>query len=145
MRNKIIALLLVLTFPFVSLAEEKFKYVKSQTVASYSGYLLTPEALSKIVVNKKADEESCQLDKETARSQCEIKLDASKRLMDISLELKDKNIKELTELKDSQINDLGSKLNASERSKKWYLAGGIAGGAVVGFFLCEAIAYITTR
>lgn len=145
MKNKIIALMLVIAFPFVSLAEEKFKYVKKQTVASYSGYLLTPEALSKVVVDKKADAETCELDKETTRSQCDIKLIASKRICEISIELKDQNIKEITTLKDSQITDLGSKLDASERSKKWYLAGGVIGGLVVGFLTSEAIAYITTR
>jgi len=145
MRNKIIALLMILTFPFVSLAEEKFKYVKSQTTASYSGYLLTPEALSKVVANKKADAETCDLDKETTRSQCDIKLIASKRICEISIELKDQNIKELTTLKDSQITDLGSKLDASERYKKWYLVGGIVGGFMVGFLTSEAVAYITTR
>ena len=145
MRNKIIALMLVIAFPFVSLAEEKFKYVKKQTVASYSGYLLTPDALAKVVSDKKADAESCQLDKETTRNQYEIKLEASKRICDISIELKDQNIKEITTLKDSQITDLGSKLDASERSKKWYLVGGAVGGLVVGFLTSEAIAYITTR
>lgn len=135
------ALVVATSFPSVASADEPewtppvITPIIKGTPAPYTGVLLTPEAVAKVVAEAKDCPKRVQVEADKARG--EAKAQGDRALADVQADAKrDKAVFQAgIEQRDGMIKDLNSRLEKSEhaRSHTWLFAGGgvLAGAALV--------------
>ena len=140
--NKIIATLLLVIFPATLYASEtpKVSPLNKGDRAPFAGVLFNPAAVAQAIVDKKAVEEECKLernlleDKLSARcdlllQNLEADIKAWRHKYYYTIEIKDKEIKRLQDFA----------LNKPKDHSHWWFSGGI----IIGVILVGSVVYIS--
>ena len=104
--RKVIALFLLVFLAGwnpIANAEELFTHVKKDEPARFTGYLFTPEAITKIYTTCKEEVERKELECTADISSINLELSKTKELLTIDLTAKDNIIEKLTKLKNDEI------------------------------------------
>lgn len=126
-------LLLLLLIPTCAVSES-FQYLKKDNKAPYSGYLFSPEALAKVVAEKKKDSDICIIEKEQIQETCKLQTNTTSELCERRLKLLDDTYKIALSENDHKITELQKQIG----NKTLYLISGIA----IGTITAGTIAYI---
>lgn len=128
-----------LAFPSSAFADEVWTPpiitpIQKGAPAPFTGILLTPEAVAKVIAEAKDCPKRVEVEAEKARA--EEKARGDKALADLQADAKhDKTVLQAgIEQRDGMIKDLGLRLEKSEQARSntiWYVGGGVLAGAAL--------------
>ena len=108
MKSRLVSIMLIILFvpAMLSAQEEKFTFVKANEIAKYSGYLFSPEAMSKMLSEQQAkfQEQQVIYEKTINKLNAEHELELGK--VSLSLEMKNKEYDSIVSAKDKQIESM---------------------------------------
>ena len=146
--NKIIAIVLLTTFPLMAFADDipKIKPMNQGEVAPFSGVLFNSAAVAQSIAEKEYNDEQCRLrighieQREGAKcmllvTTATVEMDFLKKKYDSILKIKDEEVNRFEKLA----------LEKPNKNSHWWLAGGMVAGIVTSVVIFYAAVEIGER
>jgi hypothetical protein len=146
--NKIIAIVLLTTFPLMAFADDipKIKPMNQGEIAPFAGVLFNPTAVAQSIAEKEYNAEQCRLrighieQKEDAKCKllvttAMVEMDFIKKKYDSILKIKDEEVNRFEKLA----------LEKPNKNSHWWFAGGMVAGIVTSVVIFYAAVEIGER
>ena len=146
--NKIIAIVLLITFPILVFADEtpKIKPMNQGEIAPFPGVLFNSSAVAQSIAEKEYNDEQCRL----RIGYVEQKEDAKCRLLvtttAVEIDFLKKKYDSILKIKDEEVNRLQKiALEKPNKNSHWWFAGGVIAGIVTSVVIFYAAVEIGER
>ena len=138
--NKIIAILLLVTFPVLSFADApKIKPMNQGEIAPFPGVLFNSEAVAQSIAEKEYNSEQCRLRTAHLEQKEKIKCDLLVSTVKVEVDFLQKKYDSILKIKDEEVNRLQKlALERPNKNSHWWFAGGIAAGIITSIAIFYA-------
>ena len=146
--NKIIAILLLITFPVISYADDipKIKPMNQGEVAPFSGVLFNPVAIAQTIAEKEYNAQQCRLRIEHLEQKEKAKCDLLISTTKVEIDFLQKKYDSIMKIKDEEINRFQKLvLEKPNKNSHWWFAGGMVAGIVTSVVIFYAAVEIGER
>jgi hypothetical protein len=140
--NKIIAILLLVLFPFTLFADElpKISPLNEGDVAPFSGVLYNPTAIAETIAQREFLIEQHKLNLRVLEERLDAECNLSLANLQISLDAFKIKYDSMVEIKDDEINKLQNiVLKQPNEYSHWWLTGGILTGVLITVGIAYAV------
>ena len=139
--NKIVAIILLMTFPMLAYAQEapKIKPMNQGEVAPFAGVLFNPSAVAQSIAEKEYNFEQCRLRIGYIEEKEKIRCDVLVSTVKIEVDFLQKRYDSILKIKDEEVNRLQKfALERPNKNSHWWFAGGIVAGIVTSIAIFYA-------
>jgi len=139
--NKIIAILLLITFPVMAFADDipKIKPMNKGEIAPFTGVLFNPTAVAQTIAEKEYNAQQCRLRTEHLEQKEKAKCDLIVATTKVEIDFLQKKYDSIMKIKDEEINRLQKvALERPNKNSHWWLAGGMVAGIVTSVVIFYA-------
>jgi len=138
--NKIIAILLLVTFPALALADiPKIKPMNQGEVAPFSGVLFNSEAVAQSIAEKEYNADQCRLRIGHIEQKEKIKCDLLVSTVKVEVDFLQKRFDSILKIKDDEVNRLQKiALDRPNKNSHWWFAGGVVAGIITSIAIFYA-------
>ena len=139
--NKIIAILLLITFPVVAFADDipKIKPMNKGEIAPFTGVLFNPTAVAQTIAEKEYNAQQCRLRTEYLEQKEKVKCDLIVSITKVEIDFLQKKYDSIMKIKDEEVNRLQKlALERPNKNSHWWFAGGIAAGIITSIAIFYA-------
>jgi len=139
--NKIIAILLLVTFPMLAFAQEapKIKPMNQGELAPFPGVLFNSSAIAQSIAEKEYNFEQCRLRIGHIEEKEKIRCDLLVSTVKIEVDFLQKRYDSILKIKDDEVNRLQEiALDRPNKNSHWWFAGGVVAGIVTSIAIFYA-------
>ena len=139
--NKIVAIILLMTFPVLVFADEtpKIKPMNQGEVAPFAGVLFNPSAVAQSIAEKEYNAEQCRLRVGHVEQKEKIKCDLLVSTVKVEVDFLQKKYDSILKIKDEEVNRLQKfALERPNKNSHWWFAGGVIAGIVTSIAIFYA-------
>jgi len=139
--NKIIAILLLITFPVMAFADDlpKIKPMNKGEIAPFAGVLFNPTAIAQTIAEKEYNAQQCRLRTEHLEQKEKAKCDLLVSITKVEIDFLQKKYDSIIKIKDEEINRLQKvALERPNNNSHWWLAGGMVAGIITSVVIFYA-------
>ena len=141
LRNKIIATILLVTFPVISFANDvpKIKPMNKGEVAPFAGVLFNPAAVAQTIAEKEYNAQQCRLRIEHLEQKEKAKCDLLVATTKVEIDFLQKKYDSIMKIKDEEINRFQKlALEKPNKNSHWWFAGGTVAGIITSIVIFYA-------
>ena len=139
--NKIITIILLVTFPVISFADDvpKIKPMNKGEVAPFAGVLFNSSAVAQTIAEKEYNAQQCRLRiqhlEQKEKAKCDLIISTTK----VEIDFLQKKYDSIMKIKDEEINRLQKfALERPNKNSHWWFAGGVFAGIVTSVVIFYA-------
>lgn len=139
--NKIVAIVLLVTFPVLAFADDvpKIKPMNQGEVAPFAGVLFNSAAVAQSVAEKEYNSEQCRLRINHMEQKEKIKCDLLVSTVKVEVDFLKQKYDSILKIKDEENNRLQKfALERPNKNSHWWFAGGIVAGIVTSIAIFYA-------
>ena len=139
--NKIVAIILLMTFPMLVFADEipKIKPMNQGEIAPFSGVLFNSAAVAQSIAEKEYNFEQCRLRIGHIEEKEKIRCDLLVSTVKVEVGFLQKKYDSILKIKDEEVNRLQKiALERPNKNSHWWFAGGIVAGIVTSIAIFYA-------
>ena len=139
--NKIIATILLVTFPVISFANDvpKIKPMNKGEVAPFAGVLFNSSAVAQTIAEKEYNAEQCRLRIEHIEQKEKAKCDLLVATTKVEIDFLQKKYDSIMKIKDEEINRFQKlALERPNKNSHWWFAGGMVSGIATSIIIFYA-------
>lgn len=139
--NKIIAIILLITFPVMAFADDtpKIKPMNKGESAPFSGVLFNSSAVAQTIAEKEYNAEQCRLRIEHIEQKEKAKCDLLVATTKVEIDFLQKKYDSIMKIKDEEINRFQKlALEKPNKNSHWWFAGGMVAGIVTSVVIFYA-------
>ena len=139
--NKIIAIILLITFPVMVFADDtpKIKPMNKGESAPFSGVLFNSSAVAQTIAEKEYNAEQCRLRIEHIEQKEKAKCDLLVATTKVEIDFLQKKYDSIMKIKDEEINRFQKlALEKPNKNSHWWFAGGMVAGIVTSVVIFYA-------
>jgi len=139
--NKIIATILLMTFPILVFAQEapKIKPMNQGEVAPFPGVLFNSTAVAQSIAEKEYNADQCRLRTAHIEQREKIKCDLLVSTVKVEVDFLQQKYNSILKIKDEEINRLQKfALERPNKNSHWWFAGGVVAGIVTSIAIFYA-------
>lgn len=141
MKKKFVTAIMVIMFPVYAISSPDIYDIKKGEPSPIDGTVLTKEAISKILAEKKNVEEKHKLEIDYLKMRTDEKLKSEKKIHEIEVEAFEKKNKSIIDIKDKELERLNKIALKNENTSRWWFVGGVVSGILVTVGLFFATSY----
>jgi len=146
--NKIVAIVLLISFPLLAFADDtpKIKPMNKGEVAPFAGVLFNSTAIAQTIAEKEYNAEQCRLRTEHLEQKEKAKCDLLVSTVRVEVDFLQKKYDSILKIKDEEVNRLQKfALEKPNKNSHWWLAGGMVAGIVTSVVIFYAAVEIGER
>ena len=139
--NKIIAIILLVTFPTLAFADDtpKIKPMNQGETAPFAGVLFNSAAVAQSIAEREYNAEQCRLRIGHIEQKEKIKCDLLVTTVKVEIDFLQKKYDSILKIKDEEANRLQKfALERPNKNSHWWFAGGIVAGIVTSIAIFYA-------
>jgi len=139
--NKIIAIILLITFPVMAFADDtpKIKPMNKGELAPFSGVLFNSSAVAQTIAEKEYNAEQCRLRIEHIEQKEKAKCDLLVATTKVEIDFLQKKYDSIMKIKDEEINRFQKlALERPNKNSHWWFAGGMFAGIATSVIIFYA-------
>ena len=139
--NKILATVLLITFPLLVFAQEtpKIKPMNLGEVAPFPGVLFNSAAVAQSIAEKEYNSDQCRLRTAHIEQKEEIRCDLLVSTVKVEVDFLQKKYDSILKIKDEEVNRLQKfALERPNKNSHWWFAGGVVAGIVTSIAIFYA-------
>jgi len=139
--NKIIAIILLMTFPAFVFADEvpKIKPMNQGETAPFPGVLFNSSAVAQSIAEKEYNAEQCRLRTAHIEQKEKIRCDLLVSTVKVEVDFLQQKYNSILKIKDEEVNRLQKfALERPNKNSHWWFAGGIVAGIVTSIAIFYA-------
>tara|TARA_Y100001938_G_C8096740_1_gene438635 strand:- start:902 stop:1348 length:447 start_codon:yes stop_codon:yes gene_type:complete len=146
--NKIVAIVLLISFPLLAFADDtpKIKPMNKGEVAPFAGVLFNSTAVAQSIAEKEYNAEQCRLRTEHLEQKEKAKCDLLVSTVKVEVDFLQKKYDSILKIKDEEVNRLQKiALEKPNKNSHWWFAGGMVAGIVTSVVIFYAAVEIGER
>ena len=146
--NKILATVLLITFPLLVFAQEtpKIKPMNQGEIAPFPGVLFNSAAVAQSIAEKEYNAAQCRLRTAHIEQKEEIRCDLLVSTVKVEVDFLKQKYDSILKIKDEEVNRLQKfALERPNKNSHWWFAGGVVAGIVTSVVIFYAAVEIGER
>ena len=139
--NKIITIILLVTFPVISFADDvpKIKPMNKGEVAPFAGVLFNSSAVAQTIAEKEYNAQQCRLRIQHLEQKEKAKCDLLVSTVKVEVDFLKQKYGSILKIKDEEVNRFQKlALERSNKNSHWWFAGGVVTGIVTSVVIFYA-------